>query len=313
MHRVTSQRTRRLLASYAVNFLILISVLFSMPALAAVEKIADSRPVVQREPVLSTPKVYPIGAEDVLDISVWGESELSKVLVVSPDGKINYPLLGELVVDGMTTQVLEEDIKNRLSQGFLKDPRVTVSVKEFNSKKILVFGLVGAPGLYKVRGELPLLELLFMAGNVTHESGNKLVIMRKDPNNAQVKEPVPVVDFNLDDLLLRGDLSRNILVKPGDVVYVTGSAIDKRRFYVMGQVKEPGPYDFARAVTLLEAIKIAGGLTEYAAPRRIQVIRREGEKKITLKININEIIKGKKADDFMVQAGDVIVVPESWF
>ncbi len=302
-----------MLASYAVSFFIAFSMLFLRHACHAVEKDGELKPPVQREPVLSTPKIYPIGPEDVLDIAVWGESELSKVLVVSPDGKINYPLLGELVVEGMTTQALEEALTKKLTQGFLKDPRITVSVKEFNSKKILVFGLVGAPGLYKVRGELPLLELLFMAGNVTHESGNKLVIMRRDPSNSQVKEPIPVVDLNLDDLLLRGDLSKNIPVKPGDVVYVTGSALDKRRFYVMGQVKDPGPYDFSRPLTLLEAIKIAGGLTEYASGRRIQVIRKEGEKKITLKININDIIKGKKADDFMVQAGDVIVVPESWF
>lgn len=263
--------------------------------------------------VVSTPKDYLIGSEDVLEISVWGEPDLSKAFAVSPEGTINYPLLGPVQVGGITPESLETLLRDKLSQGFLKDPKITVSIKEFNSKKIMVFGLVGAPGLYKVRGALPLLELLFMVGNVTSESGTRLVVMRR-ASDAQDAQPKPVAEVNLDDLLLKGDLTKNILIQPGDFVYVTpAQASDRRRFYVMGQVKSAGPFDYTKPLTLLEAIKLAGGLTDYASPRRIQVIRKEGDKKVTLKFNLNEITSGKKADDFLVQPGDVIVVPESWF
>ena len=262
--------------------------------------------------VLSSPKNYQIGPDDVLDVSVWGEADLSKLLAVSPEGTINYPLLGEIKVEGMTPSALEEQLSIRLAQGYLKDPKVNVSIKEFNSKKIMVFGLVGNPGLYKVRGDIAILELLFMVGNASRESGNKLVVMRKNAMDSH-SQAEPVVEISLDDLLLRGDLSKNIMVKPGDIVYVTSSSADKRRFYVMGEVKSAGPYDFVRPITLLEAIKLAGGLTDYAAPKRIQVIRREGDKKVTFKVNLREITSGKKNDDFMIEAGDVIVVPESWF
>ena len=311
--RVPLQRDGLWFARQAAFFIVCGLILLQFSRQDAVAEVTDvSKVTTHQPPVLSTPKQYIVGPEDVLDISVWGESELSKTYAVSPEGTINYPLLGVIPVEGITPAKLEEMLKERLAQGYLKEPKITVSVKEFNSKKIMVFGMVGSPGLYKVKGELPLLELLFMVGNLTRESGNRLVIMRKDPKNPTLA-PKKAAELVLDDLLLKGDLSKNMMIQPGDIVYFTASEVDKRRIYIMGQVRQPGPYDFSRPITLLEAIKLAGGLTEYAAAKRVQVIRREGDKKITFKFNMNEISSGKKNDDFLVQSGDVIVVPESWF
>ena len=296
---------------------LLMALMFAYPSYAMqVEAVAGPAEGVkdvphQEEVPLATPKEYIVGPDDVLDISVWGESELSKSHTVSTEGSINFPLLGVIKVEGMTPASLQEQLRDRLSQGYLKDPNVNVAIREFNSKKIMVFGLVERPGLFKVRGSITLLEMLFMVGS-PKEGANKLVVMRKDQQNPR-SQPLPVIELNLDDLLLKGDMSRNVTILPGDIVYITSVSSEKRRFYVMGEVRAPGPYDFTRPLTLLEAIKLAGGLTDYAAPKRVQVVRKEGNKKITLKFNLKDFSTGKKSDDFMVQAGDVVVVPESWF
>ncbi len=312
-YRSSLQHTERMRALYAVLFLVFVlSFLPSGRGSALAQSAPISKAPSLSQNVLSAPKEYIIGVEDVLDVSVWGETELSKTLAVSPEGTINYPLLGIIKVKDLTPEALEHLLRDRLSQGYLKDPKVTVAIKEFNSKKVMVFGLVGTPGLYKLKGEIPVLELLFMVGNVSKESGNRMVVMRRDPSDPQ-SQPMPALEVNLDDLLLKGDLSKNVMIKPGDVVYVTSSVVGKQRIYVMGEVRSAGPYDFTHSMTLLEAIKMAGGITDYAAPKRVRLIRKEGDKKVTFKFNLKEISSGKKSDDFIVQAGDVIIVPESWF
>ena len=300
-----------------VNLPYVLACLFALiPVLSGVFSYAENSEIPKAtapsQSVLSAPKEYIIGAEDVLEISVWGENELSKTVAVSPEGTINYPLLGLIKAKDVTPDALERQLRESLAQGYLKDPKVTVAIKEFNSKKVMVFGFVSSPGLYKLKGEIPILELLFMVGSVSKESGNRLVVMRRDKGNPQ-SQPTPAFEVNLDDLLLKGDLSKNVMIRPGDVVYVTSSATEKRRIYVMGEVRSPGPYDYLRSMTLLEAIKMAGGVTDYAAPKRVQLIRKEGNGKVTFKFNLKEISTGKKNDDFIVQAGDVIIVPESWF
>jgi polysaccharide biosynthesis/export protein len=261
---------------------------------------------------LSPSVPYLIGPEDQLNIKVRGDETLTREVTVSPGGSIQYPLLGAISAAGMTPEGLAKVIRDGLGQGFLKDPYVEVDVTQFNSKRIMVFGLVGSPGVYRVKGQTRLLELLFKVGGAKNESGNRIVILRKDESKPD-SEPVPVTEFLLDDLLLEGDLSKNILVEPGDYVYVTASAPDKRRYYVMGEVRNPGPTDYSRPITLLEAIKLAGGVTQYASTRKVKIIRKEGDTKNTLLINLKDIEKGKREDNFYIQPGDVVIVPESWF
>lgn len=268
-------------------------------------------------------EVYLIGRDDVLDITVWQSPDLTKSVLVRSDGTFDYPLLGSLPAAGLTTASLEKTIREKLAQGYVKSPQVSVSVKEYNSKKILVFGQVAKPGLYKLKGPIPLLELLFMVGGAGSDAKRMSVIR---PSQASVDTnpalPLPVskkeepansasaIEIDLISLLSKGDLTQNIMIQPGDTIYVSsGTGL---RYYVLGQVGKPGPYEWIQDVTVLEAIKLAEGVTERGAPNRIKVRKVYHGQKQEIKINLTDIIKGKKKDDVIIKPGDTIIVPESW-
>ena len=267
--------------------------------------------------------VYLIGRDDVLDITVWQSPDLTKAVTVQSDGTIDYPLLGRLPAAGLPTAALEKTIREKLAQGYVKNPQVSITVKEYNSKKILVFGEVANPGLYKLKGDIPLLEFLFMVGGAKGDAKRMTVIR---PPQAKDGDAVPsallptseesetstssVVEVDLIALLSKGDLSQNIVIKPGDTIYVASGT--GQRYHVLGQVQNPGPYEWVQDITVLEAIKLAGGTTERAAPNRIRIRKIYNGQKQEIKINILAIMKGKKKDDIVVKPGDTIIVPESW-
>ena len=268
---------------------------------------------------------YLIGREDILDITVWQSPDLTKAVVVRSDGTIDYPLLGSLPAAGLTTANLQKTLQEKLAQGYVKNPQVSVAVKEYNSKKILVFGQVGKPGLYKLRGPIPLLEFLFMVSGVQPDAKRMTVIRPLNisgeatpsallPSSSEEKERADdsshAIEVDLIALLSRGDLSQNILIRPGDTIYVSSGTGQK--YYVLGQVKSPGPYEWVQDITVLEAIKLADGVTERGAPNRIKVKKNVRGQTQEIKINIVDIMRGKKKDDVVVKPGDTIIVPESW-
>jgi len=269
---------------------------------------------------------YLIGREDVLDITVWQSPDLTKSVTVQSDGTIDYPILGNLSVAGVTTNDLEKILTEKLSQGYVKSPQVSVTVKEYNSKKILVFGEVGKPGLYKLKGPVPVLELLFMVGGANGDAKRMTVIRpsknpsggpispefsQLNPGQAPVNGSAQTLQVDLISLLSKGDLAQNVNILPGDTIYVASGT--GQRYHVLGQVAQPGPYEWVEDVTVLEAIKLAGGVNERGAPNRIKV-RKIGPngQKYEVKVNIVDIMNGKKKDDVIVKPGDTIIVPESW-
>ena len=111
-------------------------------------------------------------------------------------------------------------------------------------------------------------------------------------------------------LLSKGDLSENIMIRPGDTIYVSSGT--GKRFYVLGQVNNPGPYEWSQEITVLEALKLADGTNQYAALNRITVRKKEGSGEKKIKVNMIDIMKGKSKDDVVIHDGDIVVVPKSW-
>lgn len=268
-------------------------------------------------------ETYLVGREDVLDVTVWQSPDLTKTVVVDSDGTVDYPLLGSLPAAGLTTTDLQKTIQEKLAQGYVKNPQVNVSVKEYNSKKILVFGQVGKAGLYKLKGPIPLLELLFMVGGSGGDA-KRITVIRPSQVSVDANPVLPVapseggnpkasgstIDVDLIRLLSKGDLTQNIMIYPGDTLYVSsGTGL---RYYVLGQVGNPGPYEWTQDITALEAIKQAGGVKERGAPNRIKIRKIYEGHKQEIKVNLVDIMKGKKKDDVIIKSGDTIIVPESW-
>jgi polysaccharide export outer membrane protein len=156
---------------------------------------------------------YRIGREDVLDIAVWRDPDLSRVLPVRPDGCITLPIAGDLVADGKTAGELAEEISLRMKP-IIQDPRVTVIVREVNSSRVFVTGEVAHPGAYPLRGRVSLLQVIALAGGFS-EFANTDGMMVIRPGKDGGKVSVRYSDLTADD-----GSRTTMLLRSGDTVVV---------------------------------------------------------------------------------------------
>ena len=258
---------------------------------------------------------YTVGAGDLLDIRAFGEDDLSRTAQVSTDGSITYPLLGRVEVAGLTVRQIEERLTGLLEKDYLVEPHVTILIKEYRSRKVYVLGAVKEPGYYELRGATTLLEILSRAGGVLPEGGKALVVVRgggngdvASPKTARHASPENTVVVDAYQLLQEGDTSQNLYLNDRDVVYVPKA----KEVFVIGEVKIPGAVVFSEKLTLLQAIGQAGGATELAATRRVQLVRVTDGMKQSYRYNLNDIME-EKGEDVPLRPDDVIVVPKRIF
>lgn len=251
---------------------------------------------------------YLIGRQDLLEIKVFDVEELSQTVRVSDDGSITLPLLGRLEVAGRTKTELERMIAQMLEERFVRNPQVTVFVKEYESKKVAVSGAVKKPDSYEMLGRKTLLEMLSMAGGLDRDLGKEIIVFRQTPEGSTRR-----IAIELERLVYEADPALNITIEAGDIIYVP--TVEKVRIFVSGAVKNPDLYEVPREepVTVLKAITLAGGTTDRAALRRVQIMRNDATgKRITLLVDLKKVKRGK-AEDPILHKDDVVLVPESFF
>jgi polysaccharide export outer membrane protein len=157
---------------------------------------------------------YTIGPGDVLDISVWKEAALTKLVIVLPDGKISFPLIGEVRAAGLTIDQLKQQLKDKLKR-FVPNPNLSVSVHQVNSLQIYVIGKVNNPGRYVLNAELNVLQALAIAGGLNaFAKKNKIRIFRETQEGTQIHE------FRYGDVTEGKHLEQNIRLIRGDVIVV---------------------------------------------------------------------------------------------
>jgi polysaccharide export outer membrane protein len=246
---------------------------------------------------LSIAQDYIVGEGDVLQISVYDNPDLNITARVEGDGTIIFPLVGVVGVEGLTVTQISNKLGNLLADGYIIDPQVSVFIREFKSRKVIIMGQVNSPGLYELRGTKTLLEILSSAGGLTQNAGDKAIIKRKG-NSPRNGEEVIAVD--LKKLMESGDTSQYTIIMDGDSIYITKAGV----FYVTGEVRKPSAYRYEDGTTIIKAITMAGGFTDKASTSRIKIIR---------KINGEEKVMENVESDESVLPEDVIVVPESFF
>jgi polysaccharide export outer membrane protein len=159
---------------------------------------------------------YIIGPEDVLDITVWKNSDLSKTVQVRPDGQISMPLIGDVSAVGRTTGSLRSEIASRLT-AFMENPTISIVVSQVNSYAIYVLGEVVKPAKYPLKSKTTLLQAITLAGGFTPvASRNKIVIFRFGKDG----EALQKIKASYDDIVLRDGSQQNIELKPGDQIVV---------------------------------------------------------------------------------------------
>ena len=160
-----------------------------------------------------------LGPEDVLEITVWRNQDLSRQAVVRPDGMVSMPLIGDVQASGLTANQLAARIADRLKE-FKENPAVSVSVKEVNSYNIFILGEVGKPGKYQLKSNTSVLQAIAVAGGFTvYASKNKMQVVTTEVNGDgrphEIRIPV-----RYDELLSGKGERGNFVLKSGDIVVV---------------------------------------------------------------------------------------------
>lgn len=250
---------------------------------------------------------YKIGPKDLLEISVVGVAEINKAVVrVSEEGRITLPLLGEVAVGNLSKFEVEKKLAALAGEKIVVKPQVTVHILEYLSRRVSVIGAVEKPGPFELLGRQTVLAALSEAGGLTRDAGEEIIILRQLPSGESTAIRVPV-----EGLFVHGDPKLNVVLEPGDVVNVP---VDKPvPIYVFGQVRNPGALQVKRSSlpTLTQAIAQAGGFTDRANRKKVQVRRKDASgKEIEITVNVRDILKGR-LKDFPLQVNDTVYVPES--
>jgi polysaccharide export outer membrane protein len=195
-----------------------------------------------------------------------------------------------------------------LSAKYVKNPQVTIFIKEYKNQQVAVIGAVEKAGSYELVGRKNLLQIISMAGGFSETAGDEIFILREGPDG-QAK----TINIDRIDLVVNGNQALNVPIEPNDVINVP---VDKEiRVFVMGRVTRPGAVKakLSEGITLLQAIADAGGLAEGAKKGSVMITRKDkAGREQKIKVDLSDILKGRKKD-LKLQAGDVVFVPESFW
>lgn len=248
---------------------------------------------------------YSVGPQDVLTVAVFDQPNLSGKFTVEADGTFTLPLVGRVKVGGLSLREIEAALRRELEQGYLKNPQVSVAVDQYRSQRVFVVGEVRTAGTYPLSGEMTLIEALARAGSTTDRAGGEALIVHAPAGASAAGPRLPsdsdssqVVRVNLKDLQ-SGGATQNIALRDGDTVFVARA----ESVYVFGFVRNPGAYPLQGDTTVLQALSLAGGVTDRGTTSRIRLVRVVDGKKQELKV---------KLDD-RVRPGDTVIVPERFF
>jgi polysaccharide export outer membrane protein len=248
---------------------------------------------------------YVIGPQDVLAIQVFDQPDLGGKYTVETDGTFTFPLIGRVKAGSLTLRAFERELKDRLADGYFRSPQVTVAVEQYRSQRVFVMGEVRQPGPVVLTGGITLIEALARAGSTLPTSSGEVSIVRAAQSAGESGPAMPGQDSATEVFrasirdLQSGSLSQNIELRDGDTIFVPKAEL----VYVFGEVKNPGGYAVQKNTTVLQALSLAGGLTEHGAMNRIQVIRIVNGQKVEARVKLTDVVRPE----------DTIIVPQRYF
>jgi len=240
-----------------------------------------------------------LGAGDVIKITVYGQSDLTTVTRIRGDGKISFPLIGDVKIGDMSTTEAERRIATLLERrGYVTNAQVGIFVEQriqTAANSVTIIGQIARPGKYPVQeasveGVYTLVDLLAVAGGTNVNAADHLLLIKKQGKQRKIK-------VDLVALLRNGELKNNYTLDGGDIVLVPEMDV----FYIYGQVNRPGRYRLERSMTVMQAISVAGGVTSRGSESSVWLKRRDkGEIKsfnvdLTDELQVDDVIYFKES------------------
>ncbi|MBM4285286.1 MAG: hypothetical protein FJ128_08545 [Deltaproteobacteria bacterium] len=263
---------------------------------------------------------YQVGPEDLLEVTFFGHNELYREVRVNGQGEISVPLVGNVQVAGLSPQQVEKRLADLYKERrFLKNPQITVFVKEYRHQRVAVTGAVNRPDYYEVIGPRTLLEMLGMAGGLKENAADVVHIIRRPSRGATAAaKPGAVQSFtpgtetivvDLNRLVRQGAADLNLPISSGDVVHVPFA----QNAYVLGAVNKPGNVAVKDKMTAAQAVAMAGGLKPELASNRASVIRFDDSgQRVVLPVNLWRVTRASE-EDIPLKPNDIVFVHESPF
>ena len=271
---------------------------------------------------------YPLGPGDVVEVNVSGVDEFRNLTErITGEGVLVLPFVGRIQAKGMTDKELRAEIRRRLETKYVRNPQVSLFVKEFRSRQVAVIGAVQKPGLYSLASPADtILSMISQAGGPTATAAERILLIPAepaDPDKAKEiisampvrllsQDPSPLILKNVEPLTISVDGVNktgqekylNMPVQPGDIVLLPGAG----EALVQGWVARPGSYKISPGLTVLGVIAAAGGLAFPADSAAVEVIRNNSTgHKFKIVANLDAIIAGTDAD-VPLREGDVVDV-----
>lgn len=292
-------KTPELLAQRTISaWIVLWLAVLALAGCYSTVPVRHAEPRARPQPAAPVPPrvAYELGPGDVLEISVYNNSDLDTKTAIGEDGKISFPLIGEVALAGLTRGQAEQRIAHRLEAGgFVRKPYVNILIAEYRSQTISVLGEVNKPGAYEIRRPLNVTQVLAMAGGITDKGSSVVTLVQKDRDGIPHREQI-----DLNRLLDQGNLGKDALVGNGDIVFVPQAPV----FYIYGEVRNPGSYPLKDGMTVQQALSLGGGLTVRGTQNGITVDRTGPDGRM-------RHYRARMSSRLM--PGDVVHVPQSWF
>jgi polysaccharide biosynthesis/export protein len=247
---------------------------------------------------------YLLGPGDLIEIRVFEAEKLNTTVRLSSRGEVSLPFLGEVSLKGMTAAEAERLIEDKYRESYIRDPHVSIFVREHFSQRVTVVGQVKNPGTYDYPSRLRLLDAIVLAGGLNEKAGNEVHVRRVSGGAGE--DGIQNVVVDLERLVKEGRTELNITINGGDVIFIPEAGL----FYVDGAVRRPGEYRIRGNMTLREAVLSAGGLAGYAKPSKTLLLRRTAtgsRTEVEIDLEDADVIEDIVAD------GDIIYVNSSFW
>jgi len=247
-----------------------------------------------------------LGKGDVLSISVYDEPDLTiSEVPIRPDGKISFPLIGDIQADGRTVDEVNADLTNRLRQ-YLLAPKVSVIVTAFNSLNYVINGEVVKPGVYPLVTDVTITAALAKAGGLNKGQFRSSSVELADLTHAFISREGKLLPVDFVRLLRQGDMRFDIPLQAGDYISIPSGL--SKEVYIIGEVKAPALFAFREEMPMSRTVALAEGFTHDADLSRIHVIRGSLSNPRVIVTDFNKVIAGQQ-QDVQLEPGDVVYVP----
>jgi polysaccharide export outer membrane protein len=251
----------------------------------------------------------PVGANDLIAVSVYDAPELSRTIRVGADGLIRLPMLEQHIkAEGLHPADLEAAIAKALKEEeILNDPFVTVTIAAYHSRPVSVAGAVKMPLVFQAEGPTTLLEALARAQGLREDAGSEIVVSRSQ-RNADGSSQMLTRRIPVRSLIDNADPDLNLTLTGGEEIRVP----EVSKIYIVGNVKKPGafPVQDGGDTTVLQMLALAEGLAPFAS-KQAYIYRREGAArgKNEIPVSIDQIMK-RRAPDVTLTANDILYIPD---